>query len=68
LVLSTSDGAHLTTYFSVNNGGDNRKTHSKGKKKSGIAKDGLGKSKQCQTTQGKKKGLVTLNLKVSFML
>jgi hypothetical protein len=51
-------------YFSVNNGGDNIKTHFKGKK-NGILKDGLGTSNRCQTTQGKKKGLVTLNPKVS---
>jgi hypothetical protein len=31
LVLSTSDGAHLTMDFISNNGGENRKTHFKGK-------------------------------------
>ncbi len=63
LVLFTNDGAHLTMDLGVNDGGENKETHSKGKG-DGIAKDGLGTSKQCQTTQGKKKGLVTPNSKV----
>jgi hypothetical protein len=63
LVLFINDGAHFTMDFSVNGGGENIETHSKGKG-DGIAKDGLGTSKQCQTTQGKKKGLVTPNPKV----
>ncbi len=58
LVLSTGDGAHLTMDLSVDNGGENKETHSKGKG-DGIIKDGLNTFKQCQTTQGKKKGLVT---------
>ncbi len=44
LVLSTNDGAHLTTHFSVDDGGENIYTHSKGKR-DGIAKDGLSTSK-----------------------
>ncbi len=64
LVLFIVDDAHLTTDLCVNDGGENKYTHSKGKGND-IAKYGLGTSKQCQTTQGKKKGLVTLNPKVS---
>jgi hypothetical protein len=64
LVLFIGDGADLTMDFSVNNGDENKETHSKGKG-DGIAKDRLGTSKQCQTMQGKNKGLETLNNKVS---
>ncbi len=46
LVLSTSDGAHLTTEFNADNGGENIETNSKGKG-DGIAKDGSSPSKQC---------------------
>jgi hypothetical protein len=44
LVLFTNDGAHLTMDFNVNDRGENRKTHSKGKGDD-IAKDGLSTSK-----------------------
>ncbi len=63
-VLSIGDGAHPPIDLSVDNGGENRERHSKGKG-DGIAKNELATFEQCQTTQGKKKGLVTLNLKVS---
>ncbi len=47
-ILCTGDGAHFTTNFNADGGDGNIETKSKEKK--GIAKDGLGPSKQCQKT------------------
>jgi len=57
-ILCTSDGVRFITNFSADGGGEYIET--KSKEKENIAKDGLGPSKQCQKTQGKKKGLVTI--------
>ncbi len=57
-ILCISDGACLTTNFSADDGDENVET--KSKENEGIAKDGSSPSKQCQKTQGKKKGLVTI--------